>query len=221
MIALRGMLRAGHFTSSHDFSFGGHAVDFGWRPKTGPDFHDWYGGALAIAKRLALSDSPHRASARHFIAERFREIWCFGYVFDQLEETAVAIGKQEYWPEGWLAVQTTTALDAKRMEEGLAARLRTLQERLGPRAFDERVRSFVLTPAFKFAQLAHWESGEEHGKTIEAIVDEARQLGRIAGEDLALLDGLWLDLFGPNASQAQAISFGEGLAEAAVRAKPR
>jgi hypothetical protein len=41
MIALRGMLRAGDFTSSRDFSFGGRAIDYGWQPKTLADNRDW------------------------------------------------------------------------------------------------------------------------------------------------------------------------------------
>ena len=113
MIALRGMLQAGQFTSSHDFSFGGRAVEYGWRPKTSADYQDWYGGALAIARRLALSESFLRKAARHAIAEQFRSLWCHGYVFDQLEEAAVAIGTQEPWPEGLLAVRETIAFDAR------------------------------------------------------------------------------------------------------------
>ena len=113
MIALSGMLHAGQFTSSHDFSFGGRAVDYGWRLKTAADYQDWYGGALEIATRLALSESFLRKAARHAIAEQFRSLWCFGYVFDQLEEAAVAIGTQEHWPEGWLAVRKTIGFDAR------------------------------------------------------------------------------------------------------------
>ena len=117
------------------------AVDFGWQPKTAIDYQDWYGGALAIARRLALSESPLRAAARHAIADRFRDLWCFGHVFAQLEKTAVNIGTQEHWPEGWLAVRTTLSLDSKRMEADLAARLQALKERLAPTGFRERVQS--------------------------------------------------------------------------------
>ncbi|MCG6862940.1 MAG: hypothetical protein LJE70_16940 [Chromatiaceae bacterium] len=214
MIALRGMLNAGDFISSHDFSFGGRAIDHGWHPKTLADYRAWYGGALAVAKRLATSDSPLRKAARSAIAEHFRSLWCLGHVFEELEEAAVAIGMAEHWPEGWLAVRKTIALDAERMEVGLVARLQTLAEHLAPARFGERVRSYVLTPAHAVADLAHWETAEDYSHAHQAVIDKARQLGRECGGDLVLLEGLWPEIFGPNAHQAT--WFGKGLAETVV-----
>ncbi len=130
MIALRGMLTAGHFTSSHDFSFAGHPLGYGWRPKTLADYQDWYGGALPIATRIALSNSPRRRMARDMIAEHFRSLWCFGHVFDQLEAAVLAVGAQEHWPEGWIEVRETLALDRERMEPGLVASLESMIEGL-------------------------------------------------------------------------------------------
>lgn len=112
LMALRGMLKAGDFTSASDFSFGGRAFDYGWEPATLTDYQDWYGGALEIAKRLALSNSPLRAAARQAIAEHFRDIWCFGQVFNQLEAAALAIATQAHWPEGWIAVRETIQIPA-------------------------------------------------------------------------------------------------------------
>jgi hypothetical protein len=214
MIALRGMLTAGHFTSSHDFSFAGHPLDYGWRPKTLADYQDWYGGALAIAKRIALSDSPLRGTARHMLAEHFRSLWCFGSVFDQLEESVLAIGTQEHWPEGWLEVRETLALDRERMEPGLIARLESMKERLAPVGRRDRLRSYVLTEAYKIASYAHWETDTQYEQAYAAVIDEARRLGQKAGKALDLFDGDWPELFGPDAHQAG--WFGEGLAEATV-----
>jgi hypothetical protein len=214
MIALRGMLTGGHFTSSHDFSFGGHPIDYGWSPKTAADYHDWYGGALAIATRLALSGSPQRGTARHTVAEHFRSLWCFGCVFDQLEEAVLAIGTQEHWPEGWLAVRETLALDRERMEPGLIARLASMEERLAPAGLRDRLRSYVLTEAYKIAETACWETDAQYSQAHAAVVDEARGLGQEAGRSLDRFDGDWPELFGPGAHQAG--WFGEGLAEAAV-----
>ena len=214
MIALRGMLTGGHFTSSHDFSFGGHPIDYGWRPKTAADYQDWYGGALAIATRLALSDTPQRGPARHTVAEHFRSLWCFGYVFDQLEESVLAIGAQEHWPEGWLAVRETLGLDRERMEPGLIARLESMKEQLAPDGLRDRLRSYVLTEAYKIAHTAHWETDASYEQADAAVVDEARRLGQEAGRSLESFDGDWPELFGRDAHQAD--WFGEGLAEATV-----
>lgn len=216
MIALKGLLHAGHFSSSHDCSFGAHAIDYGWRPRTIAEYQDWYGGALEIARRLATSTSPHRPEARHLIAERFRGIWCFGHAFDQLEETAIAVGIQEHWPEGWLAVRQTLALNAERRQASLVARLRALEAQLAPNGLGDHVRSYVLTPAYRIADTGHWETGEEHRQGFEAVIDQARQLGREVGKTPEVLGDLWHQLFGPDAHQAT--SFGEGFADTVLDA---
>lgn len=215
--ALRGMLTAGGFTSSHDFSFGGRAVDYGWAPQSLADYQDWYGGALEVATRLALSDSPLRAPVRQALAENFRALWCFGHVFDHLEAAVLAVGTQEHWPQGWLEVRETIGLDAERMEAGLLVRLRELKERLAPVGLRERLRVYVLTPAYQIAQLGHWEAPEAddgYEQAEQAVIDEALRLGREVGQAPNLLDGIWPELFGRDAHQA--FRFGEGLAETVV-----
>jgi len=177
-IALRGMLTAGHFTSSRDFSFADHPIDYGWQPKTLDDYQDWYGGALAIATRLALSDLPQRGTARHIIAESFRGLWCHGRIFDQLDEAVLAIGTQEHWPEGWLAVRKTIDLNRKSMAADLLARLERIKIRLAPSALQERVRSYVLTPAHEISRSAYWETDVPNEQAYEAVVDEAQRLGQ-------------------------------------------
>ena len=147
LIALRGMLRGGPVSSSHDFSFGGYAIDFGWWPRSPSDYQEWYGGALSIAMRLALSDDPHRKVARRLIAEEnFRDLWRFGRVVDLLEKAALELASQEYWPEGWVAVRRTRVWDAERMEADLLERLQTLEGRLAPDGLADRIRIYVLTP---------------------------------------------------------------------------
>jgi hypothetical protein len=214
MIALRGMLTAAHFTSSHDFSFAGHPIHYGWRPKTLADYQDWYGGALAIATRIALSNVPQREMARQMIAEHFRSLWRFGHVFDHLEKAVLAIGAQEHWPGGWLAVRETLAFDRERMEPGLVARLDSMKERLAPTGLGDRLRSYVLTETHKIARTAYRENGAQYEQAREAVVAEHRRLGREAGRSLESFDDHWPELFGPDARQAAL--FGEGLAETAV-----
>ena len=72
----------------------------------------------------------------------------------------------------------------------------------------------MLVPAYKLTDLAHWETDEEYEQAQEAVLNEAQRLGREAGENLDLLDGIWPELFGPDAHQAT--WFGEGLAESIV-----
>jgi hypothetical protein len=174
MIALRGMLKAGDFTSGDDFSFGGWAFDFGWEPKTIADYQDWYGGALEIAKGLALSDSTLRAAARQAIAEHFRGLWRHGPIcdqldFNQLEAAALAIGTQAHWPEGWMAVRETIGLDAQRMKAGLVACLQVLKKRLAPVALFERLRTDVFDPRLQDCSACSL-GGRRGGRLLPASV---------------------------------------------------
>lgn len=232
IVALRGMLRAEHFTSSHDFSFGGYPVDYGWRPKTRADCEEWFGGALAIARRLALSNSPHKTSIRLLLADCFRGLWSAGCVLDQLEQTASDIGAAKHWPEGWLSVRKTLALDAKRMDANLVARLEGLKEQLAPHSIEERTRSYVLVIAHEITDLACREADSSEGEVgevtnpedgapsisdrhqviYEAVVEEARELGRHCARDPAPFAHLWTELLGPNGHQAY--WFGQGFAQA-------
>jgi hypothetical protein len=98
--------------------------------------------------------------------------------------------------------------------DGLVACLQVLAENLAPARFGERVRSYVLPPAHAIVGLAHRETAEDYEQAHQAVVDEARQLGRNSGRNLDLLEALWPELFGPNAHQAT--WFGDGLAETVV-----
>lgn len=232
LIALRGMLHTSQFFTSHDFSFGGRPLDFGWRPRSREDCEMWFGGALEIARRLALTDSSARSNVRALIADAFRGLWLAGCVTDQLEQTAVAVAALEYWPEGWLAVRTILALDAKRMDPRLVARLESLKDRLAPRTLDDRIRCYILVPAHQFARLASREGAESDEGTetglqqapvalqdrgraaYDRVTRIARDLGRQCACDPIPFEHWWPELFRSDAHQAY--WFGLGLAEGAA-----
>jgi hypothetical protein len=88
LIALEPRLGSLHSPGDGDFSFGGHAIDFRWEPRRIEGYEAWYGGALGMAKGLAVTVSRLRGSARQAVANAFRTLWCFGQVFDGLEATA-------------------------------------------------------------------------------------------------------------------------------------
>ncbi|EGV28599.1 hypothetical protein ThidrDRAFT_3591 [Thiorhodococcus drewsii AZ1] len=212
MIALRGMLRSGYFSGSVDCGFGGYPIDEGWQPADATERRDWYLGALAIAKRLAFADSPRRAEARKAIADHFRDLWCFEALFDELEALAQEINAQDYWPEGWLAVRHTIALDADRMDATLLDRLRKLEERLVPTDRWARFRAYVMQPLHKILDTEHGDDADGYAQASEAAVEEARQLGREIAETQDFPASVWNDLFSPAAHQASWV--GEGYAEA-------
>ena len=229
LIALRGMLETGDFHSVHDTSFGSRPIDYGWCPRNAEDCRAWFGGALAIARQLALSDTAEGTVARSMLADAFRGLWSEGYVQDQLEQVTLDIIAADHWPEGWLAVRKTLALDAKNMEPGFVSRLELLRQRLAPGDLDARLRTYVLVPAHEIADLAFWEkkpepkaveaadgpgdeaaATERHRAMHEAVVGEAHDLGRACADDPTPFEPYWPELFGPTGHQS--FFFGEGLA---------
>ncbi len=213
MIALGKMLSAPCRAGSHDLSFGARVIDDGWVPRTSSDYRDWYGGALVVAKRLALSGLTQRTAARHLIAQHFHYLWRRGEIVDDLENALRNIAADKYWPEGWLAVRKTVGMYESCMEPDQIARLRALAASLAPEDLSERIRSCVLTPISEIAAVEYWETQNKETVVSAEAVNEARRLGIEAGEAPGTIGALWSDLCGPDAHQA--LWFGQGFAESA------
>lgn len=212
MIGLGEMLRVPYPRGgSHDLSFGARVMDDGWVPRTSSDYRDWYGCALVVAKRLALSDSTQRTAARRLISQHFHYLWRRGEIVDILENALLDIGADEHWPEGWLAVRKTLGMYESCMDPNQIARLRGLAARLAPHDLLGRIRSYVLTPLSQIADFDYRETANEARDVSVEAVGEARRLGVEAGKTPDAIDALWSDLCGPDAHQA--LWFGQGFAE--------
>lgn len=107
LVALESLLQTGHFTSSHDFSFGARSRDFGWHPTTNDDVANWYRGALALAAEFCQKGSHFRLKTRAMLARHFRGLWMHAGIQDELVSLAKRFAKNEGWSAGWIAVRMT------------------------------------------------------------------------------------------------------------------
>ena len=190
-------------------------MDYGWYPRTREDLGAWYGGALQIVTRLAISGSAQRQKAHEILDQHFRELWNVAPVQDPLEAAALAVAADAHWPEGWIAARETLSLDADRMPPEHVSRLTTLIDRLAPPASDlaARVRTYVLNPAWRIADGYPGDGDDARQQAQERAVEHARALGREVAQEPDSIVALWPELLGGRVDEGW--FFGEGLGESA------
>ena len=143
--ALTAMMESSHFTSSHDFSFGGMHRDFGWEPETGAEVSAWFRSVIAFAKAQVDANSPHAPDIKLMISRHFRGLWLHAGICNELEELVRDFAAQGGWPDGWLAICDTIHFDLKKMHADFANRTRTLENELRPISLEQKIRSYVLS----------------------------------------------------------------------------
>jgi hypothetical protein len=144
VLALRAVLEATHFSSSASFDFGARSRDFGYRPRTPEQVHQWFSTVLKLVEVVALPDHPISSRARTTLALSFRGLWRTNCVADELNDVCRAIASARFWPEGWLAVRQTLDFDGKAMPADLRERLISLETALRPADLEQRVRAVVF-----------------------------------------------------------------------------
>lgn len=145
-ISLLGVaLEAYHFSSHHPFDFGARSRDCGYQPKTQGEVRLWFAEFIAFTVTIAISTNPISEKVKTLLADKFRSLWCFGSVFDELETAAKILHEQSAWHEGWGSVKETLYFDGKRMDAALLARLQALANHLAPDTLLEKVRAYVFS----------------------------------------------------------------------------
>lgn len=143
--ALAAMMENSHFTSSHDFSFGGMHRDFGWEPETGAGVVAWFRSVIAFAKAQVDANSPHSPDIKLILARHFRGLWLHAGICSELEKVVRDFAAQGGWPDGWLAICDTIHFDLKKMHIDFANRTRALEKELRPVNLEQKIRSYVLS----------------------------------------------------------------------------
>ena len=142
LILLEAALKTQHFRShyvrSHyEFDFGARPRDYGYHPDTPEKIVEWFGNAIRLCLRLALSDRSVSGKARKLLASNLRDLWTTAGMVDALEEAAAKIHAQHPWSGGWEAVRKIIRLDSKTFPDDINQRLQALEERLKPNSLLE------------------------------------------------------------------------------------
>ena len=88
LAALSEVLKTTHFSSHHRFEFGARSRNYGYQPRSNAEVSRWYGTALALIERLALTEGTLKPELRDLLAQNFRGMWTSALICDQLERLA-------------------------------------------------------------------------------------------------------------------------------------
>ncbi|AXT45357.1 hypothetical protein D1345_03755 [Chromobacterium rhizoryzae] len=200
-----------HFSSFYDFEFGARSRDYGYQPQNYEDITKWYGSALHLIERLALTEVVLRPELRKLLAQSFCNLWSFAGVHDELERLARGFAAEEFWREGWSACLRTIRLNKRRQPPRDTSRLSALESRLRPSNLLETVSAVVLSDGSAGFRSELMEEDDDLTTAIERIERKAHELGVMVSMDDALLRILLPDLLrGGHRVQ----TFGRGLAKA-------
>lgn len=211
-LALRAILKSGHYTSNSSPEFGARSRDWGWRPAINGDIWDWFKEAI----RLAIEILPE-PEARKELAAQLRTLWCYPPCRDAIEDAASGFVQKRPWIEGWIACRATLRYDGKKMDEAARANLEQLTRRLKPSDLLNQARAVVLTrmPGGEGWDFA--DGVDDEGTVTDAyqIADGmAQEVGRALANDEEVRGAFLNELFCEKQAQ-RAYQCGQGLAEGA------
>lgn len=212
LLGLGSMLKAHHFTSMSDFSFGARPRDYGWRPKGREDIADWYVGALDLALEAASSGSAVANDARQLLAQKFREVWTFSGQWEKLAGVSRQLAADGSWREGWIAVRSTLRLDTNMPLDARTA-LTSLEEDLRPKDLLEMARAYVLSQPWSSLDLGDSENPEADNSPSDGYRKAFARTEELGAELLEFPEALATLLDeAAGAKTGRANSFGRGLA---------
>ena len=97
LAALGKVLKAAHFSSGSRFEFGARSRDYGYRPRSSADVTRWYGTALTLIERLALTEGVLKPELRDLLARKFRGLWTSAHIHDKLERLSRRFAADGFW----------------------------------------------------------------------------------------------------------------------------
>jgi hypothetical protein len=209
-------LESWHFTSAHRFDFGARPRDYGYLPKTYGDVKVWFERFVRLIERYADPSHPLSGEMRQRLASRFRGLWSFALMHDELTRVATSLDAQKPWNEGWVAVRETRYFDYKEKKEPNLddlARLNALEKILRPKNLIDLARIYAVSRGgYDLDTLDGEEEYEEDGRSrYERVDDITCKIGRDLAVEDEMLDELLPELLSTNAPRAWMI--GKGLAQ--------
>ena len=218
--ALAAMLENWHFSSSHDFTFGGMHRDFGWEPKTGEEVSDWFRAVVAFAKAQVNLNGPLASEIKQLLAQHFRGLWIHAGIFTELEEIITDFSAHDGWPEGWLGIRSVIYFDIKKMTPELTKRTRALELKLRPVRLVQKIQAYVLSNKHgRHIDISDIEldgdTDTAHEHATERISNMVEELGAESALDLDRVAPLFPELL--RSGNWMTSQFGIGLAKGSSR----
>lgn len=213
LIALRGLLQTGHFSSTSTFDFGARSRSYGWQPRDWRERQDWYVQTIA----LCLDYDERFPELRAVLASHVRGLWHFPACRDALEAAATTLLAKGAWIEAWIALRTALRFDGAQMPPEVRAQLEALIDRTKPRDLLHRARAAVLGAGTDGWDISDGESDDGGAlSSWEKAELMAVDVGRALANDSQTRRTFMPEVMSRAKShQHRAFSCGRGIAEAA------
>jgi hypothetical protein len=211
MMALEGLLKAGHFMSSHSFDFGARPRDYGWQPETQEDIQNWFSKAI----RLAIELRNFRGVGETF-ARCIRSLWSSTSCQEDLDEAATAFSDGGVWIDGWLNFLAALRYEGRGMPGDIRRQLEQIIDRLKPVELLDRARALIFDWSNSAFDLADVE--QEQGEPFDFHVayrlasDRTVEIGKAVALSQSNLDTFLREIFAAQQTP-RAREFGRGLAQ--------
>jgi len=211
LAALEEVLKATDFSSHYQFEFGARSRDYGYQPRSQPDVARWYGAALTLIERLALTEGVLKPELRDLVARNFGALWTSAHMHDELERLCRMFADDGFWREGWVACRQTMHFDRDQLAPEAASRLSALEADLRPSNLQDQVRAVVLVDRSGGLDLDDMDVDGDPMRAAERRERIAREFGEAVAANNDVFAELLPDLVrGGN----RAWAFGRGLASA-------
>lgn len=213
LAALTSVLQAVHFGPAWEFDFGARPRDFGYRPGTLVEQRLWYSSALVLIDRLAFGEGILTAELLRLLGEKFRPLWTWAHMYDELESFSTKIATVGFWPEGWRGCRQIIRFDSGQLSPDLTSRVAALEIVLRPGNLADRARAVVQGDPTDWEGMETLEADEDDPMApYQRIENLAIELGCAVATDYDTLRSVLPDLL---VGGVRAASFGRGLARAA------
>lgn len=201
LVALDGLLKTTHFSSSASFDFGARPRDFGWQPSARADVEAWFVDALTLATEAASVPGVASVVGRHV-----RGIWSIPAARPALEAAAERFARDGSWIDGWLGLRAACRWDGAADADGRQD-LEALIDRLKPVGLIERARAVVLSRGSVGFDVT--DGDEDPLKAYHRAHEVALELGRAMAADRDALSAFLAEVSSRQAMRA--FEFGRGL----------
>lgn len=217
-LALRALLRSGHFSSLSNFDFGARPRDFGWRPPTYGDIWSWYSEAITLAIDLS-ADSGTRPEIRRIVSAGLRGVLGIKACLPAIEAATAEYLKDGEWIDGWLAVRGAIRFDAKGWKPEVKKRVLGIEDKLRPSDPLNVAKAYVLEGHGSGFDLLDGDGdgdGEkDYAAAHERLAQKVESIGREFGSQAELLATFLSEALRSDHAP-RAFSFGRGLTESSV-----
>lgn len=211
-------LEASRWSGNNSFEFGARPRDYGYNPNF-KERLQWFRTFIDIAFDGSQSNSQSVSkSCRRLLAANFRGLWRYPDLRAEIIGASKAINDKLPWVEGWHAVRSALYFDYRRIaeekrDEGGAALLASLEEKLAPQDLLSEIEALVINPGNDMWSLDEDFDPDEPSKyeaSRKRLSEKARILGCRCRQSDRMLEEQAYRFFNPGWAP-YLLPFGEGL----------